>query len=214
MMNTIYWFRNLFFELFQSSLRQNKFNLQCFHCTRTWNLFQCWVKNFWNRVLFTKQSDTTLNILWKAAVVDFLATFERHPTGFHSPPNRNRFHHLQCFKSQSTWPFFKHCTIVFSWLLCLGIYCSIWPAMLNFLSLSNLCFFLYLQYVFIFPLKFHYCISIKYRLREFINILSSIVHGFFNYISSSNVTVLASLRFTEFPHHALMITVPNDYKTV
>ena len=49
--------------------------------------------NFWNRVSFTKQSDTTPKFLGKAISSDFLVTFEQHQTAFCSPLSRNRFYH-------------------------------------------------------------------------------------------------------------------------
>ena len=38
--------------------------------------------NFWNRVLFTKHSDTTLKLLVEAIAYDLLATSEQHATDF------------------------------------------------------------------------------------------------------------------------------------
>ena len=47
--------------------------------------------NFWNCVLFTKHSDTTLMLLGKGISCDFLATSEQLPNDFYSLPTRHRF---------------------------------------------------------------------------------------------------------------------------
>ena len=49
------------------------------------------ITSFWNRVLFTKHSDTTLRLLGKAICWDLLTTSEQHSTEFFSPANRNCF---------------------------------------------------------------------------------------------------------------------------
>ena len=51
----------------------------------------CEITKFWNRVLFTKHSDTTLKLSGKAIWYDFLGTSEQHPTDFCSPPDGNLF---------------------------------------------------------------------------------------------------------------------------
>ena len=45
--------------------------------------------DFWSRILFTKQPDTTLKILGKGILYDFLATCGQHSNDFYSPYDRN-----------------------------------------------------------------------------------------------------------------------------
>ena len=53
---------------------------------------------FWNRVFFTKHSDTTLKLLVEAISYDLLATSEQHATDFYSPPIGNRFNHFSVLR--------------------------------------------------------------------------------------------------------------------
>ena len=47
--------------------------------------------NFLTRVLFAKNSDTTVKFLGKAILYDFIATSEQQPIDFHPLANGNRF---------------------------------------------------------------------------------------------------------------------------
>ena len=46
---------------------------------------------FWNHVLSTKHSDTTMKFLRAALSIEFSATFEKHPNDFYSNTKRIRF---------------------------------------------------------------------------------------------------------------------------
>ena len=62
-----------------------------FHCTKRWNLFQCWT----NKLLESSSNHEKLwyytEVFRKNHLVPFLSTSEQHPTNFFSLPNRNHF---------------------------------------------------------------------------------------------------------------------------
>ena len=58
------------------------------------------LNNFWNRVLFTKHSDTTLKLLRKAISYDFLASFAMHPDNYRS--SRKGDNPYGCFTNWSS----------------------------------------------------------------------------------------------------------------
>ena len=59
---------------------------------------------FW----YHEHSDTILKLFLKAISFDFLATAERHPTDFYSPPNRNRFNPYNVLRFSLHDHFFKN----------------------------------------------------------------------------------------------------------
>ena len=62
------------------------------HCTRTRNLFQCWMKFFSNCVFFTKISNTALTPLRRTKSVTFSSKVsEKHPSDLYSITERKWF---------------------------------------------------------------------------------------------------------------------------
>ena len=139
---------------------------------------------FWNRVLFAKNSDTTLQLLGKSLSYDFITVHnERNSHSGPNPYNHLRIglhdHPLNLFPlfnpdwfSQAFINFFGHPCYV---LTQCGIYFST---------------FLFIREVLTFLPKFYRTISIKYNLQSNISILRSIAHGFFNIVTSEMVTDL------------------------
>ena len=137
---------------------------------------------FWNRVLFAKHSDTTLQLLGKSLSYDFITVHNEH----HSHTGSNPYNHLRIglhdhllnllplfnpdWFSQAFINYFGYPWYI---LTQCGIYFST---------------FLFIRGVLTFLLKFYRTISIKYNLQN--NILSSIAHGFFNIVTSEMVTDL------------------------
>ena len=152
--------------------------------------------NFWNRVSFTKDSDSTLKVLGKAISYDFLITSEQHPTDFYSPPNWNRLNPYNVFgvglhdHLLNTAPLFAP-----DWFADAVIGIFGFPCYLLTQCGINFPTFLFLQHVFTFLPKFHNSISIKKRLHENINILSSLAHGFVKYTTPKMVTDLLDAEF-------------------
>ena len=130
---------------------------------------------FWNKVLFAKHSDTTLQLLGKSLSYDFITVQNEQ----HFDRGSNPYYHLRIglldhllnllplfnpdWFSQVFINFFGYPCYV---LLQCGIYFST---------------FLFVREVLPFLLKFYRTISIKYNLQSNISILSSIAHGFFQY---------------------------------
>ena len=139
---------------------------------------------FWNRVLFAKHSDTTLQLLGKSLSYDFITVHnDKHSYSGHYPYNHLRIgvhdHLLNLlplfnpdWSSQAFINFFGYPCYV---LTQCGIYFST---------------FLFIREVLTFLLKFYRTTSIKYNLQSNISILSSIAHGFFNIVTSEMVTDL------------------------
>ena len=140
---------------------------------------------FWIRVLFAKQSDTTLQLLGKSLSYDFITVHnDKHSYSGHKPYNLLRIgahdHLLNLLPlfnpdwfSQAFNNFFPYypCYV----LTQCGIYFST---------------FLFISEVLTFLLKFYRTISIKYNLQSNISILSSIAHGVFNIVTSEMITDL------------------------
>ena len=68
---------------------------------------------FWNHVLSTKHSDITMKFLRAALSIEFLATFQKHPSDFYSNSKRIRFNPyiLRPFYMITFW------TLLLCWLL-------------------------------------------------------------------------------------------------
>ena len=139
---------------------------------------------FWNRVLFAKHSDTTLQLLGKSLSYDFITVNnERHS---HSGPNP--YDHLRIGKHDhliNLLPFFNPDWFSQAFVTFFGYPCY-------FLTQCGIYFstFLFIREVLTFLLKFYRTISIKYILQSNISILSSKTHGFFNIVTSEMVTDL------------------------
>ena len=139
---------------------------------------------FWNRVIFAKHSDTTLQLLGKSLSYDFITMHnEHHPHTGSNPYNHLRIglhdHLLNLLPlfnpnwfSQAFINFFGHPCYI---LTQCGIYFSTFLFIREFLTIL---------------LRFYRTISIKYNLQSNISILSSIAYGFFNIVTSEMVTDL------------------------
>ena len=139
---------------------------------------------FWNRVLFAKHSDTTLQLLGKSLSYDFISMHnEKHSYSGHNPYNHLRIgvhDHLLNLLPLFNPDWFSQAFINFFGYPCYVLtQCGI--------SFST---FLFIREVLTFLLKFYRTISIKYNLQSNISILSSIAHGFFNIVTSEMVTDL------------------------
>ena len=139
----------------------------------------------WNRVLFAKHSDTTLQFLGKSLSYDFITVHNEQ----HSKAGSTPYNHLMIglhdlllnllprfnpdWFSQAFINFFGYPWYV---LTQGGIYFST---------------FLFIREVLTFLFKFYRTISLKYNLQSNISIiLSSIAHGFLNIVTSEMMTDL------------------------
>ena len=145
--------------------------------------------NFWNRVLFTKHSDTTLKLLGKAISYDFLASSAMHPENYRSSRKGDNPYgvlriglHDQILNLA---PLFAPDWFADAFIALFGFPCYILTQCGIYFST-----FLFLQTVFSFLLKFLKSISMKYKLHENITFLASFAYGFLNITSPKMVTEL------------------------
>ena len=139
---------------------------------------------FWNRVLFAKHSDTTLQLLGKSLSYDFIIMHNEQ----HSHTGSNPYYHLRIGLHDhllNLLPLLNSNWFSQAFINLFGYPCYILTQCGNYFS--N---FLFNREVLTFLLRFYRTISIKYNLQRNISILSSIAHGFFNIITSEMSTDL------------------------
>ena len=139
---------------------------------------------FWNRVLFAKHSDTTLQLLGKSLSYDFITMHNEH----HSHTGSNPYNQLRIGLHDhllNLLPLFNPNWFSQAFITLLGYPCYILTQCGNYFST-----FLFKREVLTFLLRFYRTISIKYNLQSIISILSSIAHGFFNIVTTEMVTHL------------------------
>ena len=139
---------------------------------------------FWNRVLFAKHSDTTLQLLGKSMSYDFITMHnEQHSHTGSNPYNQIRIGlHDQLL---ILLPLFNPNWFSQAFINLFGYPCYILTQCGIYFST-----FLFIGEFLTFLLRFYRTISIKYNLQSNISILSSKAHGFFNIVTSEMVTDL------------------------
>ena len=128
---------------------------------------------FWNRVLFAKLSDTTLQLLGKPLSYDFITVHNEH----HSYTGSNPYNHLRIGLHDhllNLLPLFNPDCFSLAFINYFGYPCYILTQCGTYFYT-----FLLIREVLTFLLKFYRTTSIKYNLQSNISILSSIAHGFF-----------------------------------
>ena len=139
---------------------------------------------FWNRVLFAKHSDTTLQLLGKSLSYDFITMLNEQ----HSHTGSNRYNHLRIGLHDhllNLLPLFNLNWFSQAFINLFGYPCCILTQCGIYFST-----FLFIREVLPFLRSFYRTISIKYNLQSNVFILSSITHGFFNIVTSEVVTDL------------------------
>ena len=142
------------------------------------------LENFWNRVLFAKHSDTTLQLLGKSLNYDFITVHNEQ----HSHTGSNPYNHLRIGLHDhllNLLPLFNPDWFSQAFINFFGYPCYVLTQCGIYFSA-----FLFVREVLTFKLKFYRTISIKYNLQSNIFILSSIAYGFLNIITSEMVTDL------------------------
>ena len=128
---------------------------------------------FWNRVLFAKHSDTTLQLLGKSLSYDFITVHNDKP----SYSGQNSYNHLRIGVHDhllNLLPLFNPDWFSQAFINFFGYPCYVLTQCGIYFST-----FLFIREVLTFLLKFYRTISIKYNLQRNISILSLIAHGFF-----------------------------------
>ena len=142
------------------------------------------LNQFWNRVLFGKHSDTTLQLLGKSLSFGFVTVHNEK----HSHKESKPFNHLKVGLHDQL-------------LILLPLFNPDWfsQAFVNFFGypcyVLTQCGIYYSTFYFIrevltFLVKFYRTLNIKYNLQSNISILSSIAHGFLNIVTSEMVADL------------------------
>ena len=139
---------------------------------------------FWNRVLFAKHSDTTLQLLRKSLSYDFITVHNEQ----HSHTEPNPYNHLRIGLNDhllNLLPLFNPNWFSQAFIDFFGYSCYVLTQCGIYFST-----FLFLREVLTFLLKFYRTVGIKYNLQSKISILSSIAYGFLNIVTSEMITDL------------------------
>ena len=140
---------------------------------------------FWNRILFCKHSDSTLQLLGKALSYSFISSNNpdydansSHDTGNHYNTLRIGLHD----KLLNLTPFFTPTWFSDAFMALFGYPCYILTQCGIYFST-----FLFVQATLTLIVKLYKTISIKYNLKNNITLFSSIAHGFFNILTAQMV---------------------------
>ena len=131
---------------------------------------------FWNRVLFSKQSDCTLQLLEKALSYSFISS--NTPNYDANSPHENPHNTLRMGLHDKLINLTPLCTPTWfsdALIKLFGYPCYILKQCGKYFST-----FLFIQAIITLIMKLYKTISIKYNLKQNITIFSSIAHGFFN----------------------------------
>ena len=171
----------------KTTIRPNKFRAQ-----DAGNFSNTELDQFWNRILFSKHSDTALQILGKALSYSFISFNTPDYSDAHisqtNPYNTLRIG-LQDILLNRT-PLFTPSWFAEAFITLFGYPC-------NILTQRGIYFstFLLKQSLLTHPIKVYKTISIKDNLDQNITILRSIAHGFFNILTSEMINDLKDALF-------------------
>ena len=140
---------------------------------------------FWNRVLFAKHSDTTLQLLGCALTYDFIrSTSSKEYNGKSSYNQYNKLRIGLHDKLLSLTPLFTP-----EWFS--DTLFKFWISVLSFNSMWNLfSTFMFLHTVISFLIKALKSVTIKYNLKNNISIVAFLTHGFCDVVTSEMITDL------------------------
>ena len=141
---------------------------------------------FWNRILFSKHSDSSLQLLGKALSYSFISpNTSDYDT---NSPHENPYNTLRIGihdKSLNLTPLFTPTWFSDVFIALFGYPCFV-------LTQCGICFstFFFVQAVITLIIKLYITISIKYNLKNNITLLSSIAHRFFDVLTAQMVNDL------------------------
>ena len=141
---------------------------------------------FWNRILFSKRSDSTLQLLGKALSFSFISF--NTPDYDANSPHDNPYNTLRIGllkKLLNITPLFITTWFSDAFIALFGYPCSILTQ-----CGMNLSTFLSVQATITLIIKLYKTISIKYNLKNNNILFSSIAHGFFNVLTAQMVNDL------------------------
>ena len=140
------------------------------------------LNQFWNRILFSKHSDTTLQLLGKALRYSFISSNTRDYDA--NSPHGNPYNTLRIGihdRLINLTPLFTPTWFSDAFLLYWDIR--------YFLTQCGFYFstYLFVQTMLTLTVKLYKTISIKYNLKQIITILNSIAHGFLNILTADMI---------------------------
>ena len=157
--------------------------------------------HFWNRILFSKHSDSTLQLLGKALTYSFISSDT--PNYDTNSPNENPYNTLRIGlhdKLINSTPLFTPTWFSDAFIALFGYPCYILTQCgINFST------FLFIQATLTLIVKLYKTISIKYNLKHNITLFSSIAHDFFNILTADMVNDLAKT-----PHKKSKLALPSS----
>ena len=141
---------------------------------------------FWNRILFSKHSDSTLQLLGKALSYSFISS--NTPDYDANSPHDNPYNTLRIGlhdKLINLTPLFTPTWFFDAFFAFFGYPCYILTQCGMYFST-----FLFVQATLTLIVKLYKTISIKYNLKDNITLFSSIAHGFFNIFTAQMINDL------------------------
>ena len=145
---------------------------------------------FWNRILFSKDSDTTLQLLGKAFSYSFISS--NTPYYDANTPHENPYKTLRIGfhdKLINLTPLFTPTWFSDAFIALFGYPCYSLTQCGNYSSL-----YLSIQTMLTLIVKLYENISISYNLKQNITVLSSIAHGFLNILTADMINDLKNAR--------------------
>ena len=135
---------------------------------------------FWNRILFSKQSDTTLQLLRKALCYSYISS--NTPNFDDNTPHDNPYNTLRIGLHDrliNITPLFTPTWFSDAFIALFGYSCYILTQCGTYFST-----YLFIQTMLTLIVKLYKTISIKYNLKQNITVFSSIAHGFLNILTA------------------------------
>ena len=148
------------------------------------------LNQFWNRILFSKHSDTTLQLLGKALSYSFISS--NTPDYDANSPHGNPYNTLRIGLHDrliNLTPLFTPTWFSDAFIALFGYPCYILTQCGNYFST-----YLFLQTMLTLIVKLYKTISIKYNLKQNITLLNSIAHGFLNILTADMIHDLTNIR--------------------
>ena len=148
------------------------------------------LNQFWNRILFSKHSDTTLQLLGKALSYSFISS-NTPDYDANSPPG-NPYNTLRIGlhdRLLNLTPLFTPTWFSDAFIALFGYPCYILTQCGIYFST-----YLFLQTMLTLIVKIYKTISIKYNLKQNITLLNSIAHGFLNILTADMIHDLKNTR--------------------
>ena len=148
------------------------------------------LNQFWNRILFSKHSDTTLQLLGKALSYSFISS--NTPDYDANEPHGNPYNTLRIGLHDrliNLTPLFTPTWFSDAFIALFGYPCYILTQCGIYFST-----YLFIQTMLTLIVKLYKTISIKYNLKQNITLLNSIAHGFLNILTADMLHDLKNVR--------------------